>query len=226
MRNLRNLFFVLVCGLMTVASMSSCLGESEDNSLTSEEHRAYGAEMTNSYSGKLRFYKTKGNTSSASTTVSLYDSISTSWRVTSDSLVTISYFPVNKLDSAIYVSSTDQSKDAIKYRALQEAIKGCTPESLKCYYIIPNSSYVTSTTIGFFVTPWYITKNLTYNGETHTVYFVFLTNSTYSYGEYSRQNKTFQFNMMLYGIYEDNVSSTGAISETYFKNIYISCLTK
>lgn len=225
MKNLKKLMFAMVCGFLTVASMSSCIGDSEDDSITADQHRAFGAEMANSYTGKLRMYKAKGE-NGTSTSVAIYDSITTTWRVTTDSLVSISYFPVEKLDSAIYVGETDQSTSATKYRALQEAIKGCTPETLKCYYIIPSTSYVSSTTIGFFVTPWYIQKSLTYNGETHNVYFVFLGNSTYSYGEFSRTNRTFQFNMMLYGIYEDNVSTSNAIPATYFKNIYISCLAK
>lgn len=225
MKNLRNLMFAMVCGLLTVAGLSSCLGDSEDDSISADQHRAYGSEMANSYTGKLRFYKTKSNDAS-STSVAVYDSVSTSWRVTTDSIVSISYFPVEKLDSAIYVSANDQSAAATKYRALQEAISNTTPETLKCYYIIPSTSYVSSSTIGFFVTPWYIQKSLTYNGETHTVYFVFMGNSTYSYGEFSRTNRTFQFNMMLYGIYEDTVSASNAVSESYFKNIYISCLAK
>lgn len=214
----------MACAFVAVAGLSSCLGDDEDTTISPDIHRQYGTEMTGSYSGMVRFYKPKTNNNANS--VVKYDSLQTSWRVSADSTVSINYFPVNALDSAIHVSATDKGTDATKYRELQKAISNITPTTLKGTYYIPSTTYVTSSIIGFFVAPQVIQQTLTYNGETHTVYFVFISNSTYSYGEFSRSSRTFQFNMVLYGIYEDELTTTKAISSTYFNNIYISCLTK
>lgn len=221
MKKFKRVFMAMLCGLFVVGSLSSCLSTDEEDTLTIDQQREYGREMANSYSGVVRFYKLK-----TSNSVEKYDSLRTSWNVSSDTLVTLNYFPVNKLDSAISVASTDDSGEGKRYRELQQAISNISPMTLVNTWYIPYTSYITDSTISFLVTPHTIKQTLTYDGETHDVYFVFLGGNYYSRGEYNRLSQTFQFQLMLYGIYEDSITTANAVPETYFKTVYVLCSNK
>lgn len=221
MKKLRNTLMLLLCAIVAMSALSSCLDDnSTDSTITPEMYKTYLTTMSGTYSGRLRFYVQKPY----SQQYEKYDSAYSAWQVATDSTVTLRQFPINKLDSAISVSESDKSENATQVRALRAALSKAEPTDLKSFFYIPSSNFVGESAIQFYVNPLALEVPLTYNGQTHKVYFVFTSN--YCGGVYGRTQRTFEYFMQLYGICVDKASESNKISSMYVKNVQITCTTK
>lgn len=223
MKNLKNLVMLLVVLATATFSFTSCNTDSEDYSIDMATQRKYMTVMSGSYSGKTRLYYTDY----INQRYVKYDSISTSWSVRNDSTLTLNRFPVQKLDSAITVPTSDTSKDAQNMRELQTAIsKITTPVDMKCYYYIPASSLVNDQTLSFFVNPVYFKQTLNYGGANHDVYFVFMVNN-YG-GTYWYSTQAYEFNMYLqsFSIDREPKDFSNSVPAKYFRNILFQNVVK
>lgn len=241
MKNLKT-FILLFVGIITMSlTFTSCNTDTEDYSISEEMQGKYQEQMAGVYSRGVAVLQPNSN----NTEWVKVDSIDSSWRVGNDSTITLTKFPMNRLDSAINVPSGDITSEATTLRALRDAISKLGYESIRLAYYIPNSQCVTSTGYQFVVNPlcvasdyssimadfhagskkagWFIKKNLTYAGETHTVWFVFYLNY---YGGVFTSNK-FEFQMVLASIYiDDNNAPTDynpSFSSRYFRPVRFLC---
>lgn len=195
----KSLFFLLIIGIASVFTFTSCLNDDDDNGaasriLTLDEQYQQQAAMKGTYFGKTRLYYPGTNNN-----IVKYDSVKvTSWTVRTDSTITLNTFPVCKLDSAINVKKTDLSPTANTMRALQQAIKNCEAlVNIKCYYCIPTWGYITDTQKMFFVAPMVISQTLNYEGEDHKVDFIFDNNSFGGTYTKTTGDAKFEFSMCL-----------------------------
>ena len=235
MKNLKNLL-VLFMGIVTMSlTFASCNTDGEDYSIDEVTQKRYQSLMSGSYSGKVLFQQFDSRQNKY---VSV-DSTNTTWYVRNDSTFSIRNFPISKLDSAINVPSGDISSEGTQLRALRKAISELPDETIRCNYYVPNTQFVGTNGYQFLVNPlctesdfpqlladkkpMFIKKKLTYNDETHDVYFVFYQN--YYGGAYNSPSLLFNFYMMLAGISIDTVPTqyTSSFSTQYFRNIAITC---
>lgn len=241
MKNLKNLLVLLV-GILTMSlTFASCNTDGEDYSISPEVQRQYQSQMAGMYSGQVIVQQANEN---ATDWVNV-DSIRSTWSVSNDSTIILSRFPMNKLDSAINVPSGETSTEAIKLRELRTAISELGDESIRCTYFIPNTQCVMGTGYQFVVNPlcltsdysqilsdlriglknngFFIKKKLTYDGETHTVWFVFYLN--YYGGAFS--SSKFAYQMVLASIYisDDSVPTdyNSSFSSRFFRPVRFVC---
>lgn len=222
MKQIKTFIMLALVTLTTMGTMTACLGdESDNNAISAEEYRQSLASMSGSYSGKIRFYRPK---TSYGQQYEKYDSTYTTWRVSTDSTITIRQFPVNKLDSAIVVPASDNSPAATNALTIREAISKASPKDLKAYYFIPSKNFIVDAGIQFYVNPYVIEVPVTYGGSNHTLYFAFTSN--YCGGTWTKSALTFEFNMQLYAICVDSANESSKISSTYVRNALLSCTAK
>lgn len=222
MKQIKTFIMLALVALTTMGTMTACLGdESDNNAISAEEYRQSLASMSGSYSGKIRFYRPK---TSYGQQYEKYDSTYTTWRVSTDSTITIRQFPVNKLDSAIVVPASDNSPAATNALTIREAISKASPKDLKAYYFIPSKNFIVDAGIQFYVNPYVIEVPVTYGGSNHTLYFAFTSN--YCGGTWTKSALTFEFNMQLYAICVDSANESNKISSTYVRNALLSCTAK
>ena len=241
MKNLKALILLFVGIVSTSLAFTSCNTEGEDYSISEEMQRQYQKQMAGVYSrGVAVLQPNSDNTGWVKV-----DSVGATWRVGSDSTIILSNFPMNRLDSAINVPSGEITTEATKLRALRDAISKLGNESISCAYYIPNTQCVTGTSCQFVVNPlcltseyssimadlragsknagMFIKKKLTYDGETHTVWFVFYLN--YYGGVYT--SGKFEFQMVLASIYiSDDKAPTDynpSFSSRYFRPVRFLC---
>lgn len=223
MKNFKKLLFMLAVVLTAAVTFTSCNSDNNDYYIDQTQQKQYMTMMANSYVGKMRSYYFDYQKQK----YIKYDSVSTSWNVRSDSTLTLRNFPINTLDSAIYVPETETGAEATTLRELQKAIsKVKTPVDIKCYYYVPTTAFVNNTAMSFIVNPVYFKQTLTYNGATHDVYFVFLTNA-YG-GTYYMSNQSLEFNMFLqsFSIDKEPRDFTNSVSSRYFRNVLFTCTAK
>lgn len=212
MKNLSRLLIAILLFSVT-AVFTSCLDDSNDDSIPEETYKSYLSSMAGNYSGKATFYVPSA--SSTTSAMVAYDSIqSISWRMRTDSTILVPSFPINKLDSAINITSSTPEK----YSLLKDAISEMSSTSLTAFYYIPSSSYVSSSQIQFVVNPYTLETTLNYDGADHKVYFVFYT---YTFGGTWTTSRTMGMNMYLTAIYLDGTTSGDAIPSDYFNPIGI-----
>lgn len=232
MKTSRHYLSLLAAFFMAAITLSSCLNNDDDNNanlIDKETQHACQMMMSGSHGSMVRMYYPK--LTSDGTNAEKFDSLENqTWTVKSDSTVTLGSFPINKLDSAIYVSNTDNSDNAKLMRVVQKAISDInTTVTLKSYYFIPynNSQYVTGDGYKFLVYPSLIKQEVTYNNEKHTLYFVFYGGT---FGSWTRLKMDFEYNMLLGGIAIDQYSElTGYgnfISNQYFRQVLLECKNK
>lgn len=221
--NFKHLMMLFVCLLGGMTFFASCISDDDDYSIDLATQQAYMQTMSGSYMGKVRMYYVNNFKQQ----LVKYDSINTTWNVRRDSTLTLYDFPINKLDSAIYISPNSNNAEVTELRALQSAISAIkTPSNLKCYYYVPTKSLVSSQWMQFIVNPIYFKQTLTYNGKQHDVYFVFRTG--YYGGTFTTSSRQFEFNMYLQSISIDKEPKdySNSIPSTYFRNILLTCNTK
>ncbi len=213
MKKFRNYILVMFCCLVAASAMTSCLGNSEDNSqpIDAATQKQYMMRMSGLYSGKIKFWKQYDN---YSTRLYAYDSVAGSWRAGSDSLITVNTFPVNKLDSAIDVRDTSVPADLKDLFNAIKDYKGYV--DLKSLYYIPDGAYVQNGAIQFFVNPITFKIDVTVGGKPKEAHFVFYANSNYGYGVWKLGSavSTFQFQAALYQICLTDVGGTPTQSNT------------
>ena len=235
MKNLKTLLMLLVSILTVSFSLTSCNTDGEDYYIPAEQQKQYQMQMTGTYSGQVIVHQLKDNKRD----FVAVDSVRTIWNVNTDSTFTISNFPIHMLDSAINVPSGEITSEASKLRELRTAISELPSENIRCAYYVPSTQSVLSGGYGFVVNPlclnsefyqlkkdnktMFIKKQLTYAGETHTVYFVFYLN--YYGGACNITARTFQFDMLLAAIKIDDEPRdyTSSFSTNYFRNVMIRC---
>lgn len=234
MKNLKTLLVLFVSILAVSFSLTSCNSDGEDYSIPPELQKQYMQQMAGTYSGQAIAHQLNNNRS-----FTAVDSVRTIWTVNSDSTLTISNFPIHMLDSAINVPSGEITNEATKLRELRTAISELPAEAIRCSYYVPSTMSIMSGGYGFVVNPlclnsefyqlknankpMFIKKQLTYAGESHTVYFVFYLN--YYGGAYSVTAHSFQFDMLLAAIKIDDEPRdyTSSFSTNYFRSIMIRC---
>lgn len=180
MKNLKALMMLLI-GVFAL-TVTSCNTDDADHYYTLEEQDAIQAKMVGTYSGTLYMYKPNTSTQKYES----YYSLPTTWTASKgnpalgkDSLITISNFPINMLDSAIVISEKDNTDEAKTLRALRTAISKLPAENLECKFFVPsdNSYYTFNNGYRFILNPLVVKKQLTYDEKKHDVYFVFSMNS-------------------------------------------------
>lgn len=209
---------------MTAAAFTSCLNEGEDTTIDAATQKQYQAQMAGPYSGMLRMYYAKATASGL--VAEKYDSLRTYWRVNSDSTLTLSNFPVSKLDSAISVPATDISEKGNMLRELKSQLKSAPSTTLKAYYFIPNKNAATTSSIYFYVNPVAVETTFNYNNTEKKVYFVFYLN-TYT-GSWTTADRQFQFQLGTYAICFDtlDLNSSTAVTNYYLRDLYMTCTAK
>lgn len=231
MKNLKTLVMLFI-GLAAM-SLASCNSDSNDyRQPTLEEQDAMQTAMLGSYRGTVDFQRQPTPTS---TKFESYRKTSATWTVQKgdptrgeDSLLIVRDFPINQLDSAIYIEKGDVSETAQKMMALRTAISNLPNEDLKCKFFVPwyEESWVMTTGYRFAVNPYVVQKTLEYGGETHKVSFIFIMNNYI--GMYTSATRKLSFNMCLGAIvidkelkdiYLDYVSTY----QNYFRPIGIIC---
>ncbi len=222
MKNFKSLFLLLVSVLVSSAALTSCNSDTEDYSIPYDKQMYYQSVMSGSYSGKLFFLQGHDRTEAKLDTIG--EPSQSSWRVGSqDSSLVIRNFPINRLDSAINVPSSDNTSDANTLRELRTAISQLSPQDVKCKYYVPGTDVVSTTSYGFYVNPYAIEKQVAFGGELHKVYFFFYNN--YYGGRFDFSERYFRFNVVLGAIQIDNSKSYDYTSP-YFRRIYIICNDK
>ena len=180
MKNLKALMMLLI-GVFAL-TVTSCNTDDADHYYTLEEQDAIQAKMVGTYSGTLYMYKPNTSTQKYES----YYSLPTTWTASKgnpalgkDSRITISNFPINRLDSAIVISEKDNPDEAKTLRALRTAISKLPAENLECKFFVPsdNSYYTFNNGYRFILNPLVVKKQLTYEEKKHDVYFVFSMNS-------------------------------------------------
>lgn len=216
MNKSKSLILMLVCGLCATFLTTSCLNTDDDNnnssalsrtdSITSMEHAA------GSYTGKILY-----NVPATSTTTASRDSVSCTWRVSSDYLtygkLTVYDLPVSAL--APYLQSTGSATSA------KEVLAAAPTQSLEMY-ILP---YTISAGTSAYYYMYALYKDGTlkfsvdYDGSSHDVEIEFasyLYDSSYSSYLYSiaaKYGSLMQGNILINSITVDSRKFT---AQTYF----------
>ena len=229
MKTSKHYLFVIVAILVAAFSFSSCINNDDDNTpatLDKDTQRSCQMMMSGTHGSMVRMYYAKSN--GYNTVAEKYDSLEhASWSVKSDSTITLGAFPINKLDSALYVPANDNTTTGKQVKAIQEAISAIsTPIALRAVYFIPynNSQYITGDGYQFLVIPNVIKQEVTYEGGQHTLYFVFYEGTL---GSWKKLKMNFEYNMLLGGIAVDQFNAmTGQgnfISNSYFREVLLEC---
>lgn len=227
MKNLKALFLLLIGAI--AMSLTSCNTDDGYSAYTPEQQKQIQSQMYGTYTGKLKIQKPSAD---GRKWESMYNNI-TSWDCKAgdpyrgeDSLIVVRNFPINMLDSAIYISSKDESDQAKTLRALRTAISKLPAEDIKCKYFVPSTDPQFTLTNGykFILNPYIISKKLEYNGESHTVYFVFQMN--YYVGIFTQSSsRNMKLNMLFASISIDKepVDYYPSFPINYFRPLIVTC---
>lgn len=227
MKNLKALMMLLI-GVFAL-TVTSCNTDDGDHYYTQEEQDAIQAKMVGTYSGTLYMYKPNTSTQK----YEVYHSLPTTWTASKgnpalgkDSLITISNFPINMLDSAIVISDKDNSDEAKTLRALRTAISKLPAENLECKFFVPsdNSYYTFNNGYRFILNPLIVKKQLTYEEKQHDVYFVFSMNSYV--GEWTpgaMNSMKFQMVFASFSIDKAPQNYYPSFSQKYLRPLIITC---
>ena len=227
MKNLKALMMLLI-GVFAL-TVTSCNTDDGDHYYTLEEQDAIQAKMVGTYSGTLYMYKPNTSTQK----YEVYHSLPTTWIASKgnpalgkDSLITISNFPINMLDSAIVISDKDNSDEAKTLRALRTAISKLPAENLECKFFVPsdNSYYTFNNGYRFILNPLIVKKQLTYEEKQHDVYFVFSMNSYV--GEWTpgaMNSMKFQMVFASFSIDKAPQNYYPSFSQKYLRPLIITC---
>lgn len=227
MKNLKALMMLLI-GVFAL-TVTSCNTDDADHYYTHEEQDAIQAKMVGTYSGSLYMYMPNTSTKK----YEVYHSLPTTWTASKgnpalgkDSLITISNFPINKLDSAIVISDKDNSDEAKTLRALRTAISKLPAENLECKFFVPsdNSYYTFNNGYRFILNPLIVKKQLTYEEKQHDVYFVFSMNSYV--GEWTQgvmNSMKFQMVFASFSIDKAPQNYYPSFSQKYLRPLIITC---
>lgn len=228
MKNLKALMMLLI-GVFAL-TVTSCNTDDGDHYYTHEEQDAIQAKMVGTYSGSLYMYKPNTSTKK----YEVYHSLPTTWTASKgnpalgkDSLITISNFPINMLDSAIVISDKDNSDEAKTLRALRTAISKLPAENLECKFFVPsdNSYYTFNNGYRFILNPLIVKKQLTYEEKQHDVYFVFSMNSYVGEWTQSAMNNSMKFQMVFASFSIDKAPQNyyPSFSQKYLRPLIITC---
>ena len=227
MKNLKALLMLLI-GVFAL-TVTSCNTDDGDHYYTLEEQDAIQAKMVGTYGGTLYMYKPNTSTQK----YEVYHSLPTTWTASKgnpalgkDSLITISNFPINMLDSAIVISDKDNSDEAKTLRALRTAISKLPAENLECKFFVPsdNSYYTFNNGYRFILNPLIVKKQLTYEEKQHDVYFVFSMNSYV--GEWTpgaMNSMKFQMVFASFSIDKAPQNYYPSFSQKYLRPLIITC---
>ena len=227
MKNLKALMMLLI-GVFAL-TVTSCNTDDGDHYYTHEEQDAIQAKMVGTYSGTLYMYKPNTSTQKYES----YYSLPTTWTASKgnpalgkDSLITISNFPINMLDSAIVISEKDNTDEAKTLRALRTAISKLPAENLECKFFVPsdNSYYTFNNGYRFILNPLVVKKQLTYEEKKHDVYFVFSMNSYV--GEWTpgaMNSMKFQMVFASFSIDKAPQNYYPSFSQKYLRPLIITC---
>lgn len=228
MKNLKALMMLLI-GVFAL-TVTSCNTDDGDHYYTQEEQDAIQDKMVGTYNGSLYMYKPNTSTKK----YEVYHSLTTTWTASKgkpalgkDSLITISNFPINKLDSAIVISDKDNSDEAKTLRALRTAISKLPAENLECKFFVPsdNPYYTFNNGYRFILNPLIVKKQLTYEEKQHDVYFVFSMNSYVGEWTQSAMNNSMKFQMVFASFSIDKAPQNyyPSFSQKYLRPLIITC---
>ena len=202
MKKLNAITILLLC--VATISLSSCFNsDNDDTSITAEKQKTYQTMISGTYSGMTRLYKYD---SSANSFVKTDSTTNVVWRMNTDSTITIANFPVSFF--AEYINAT--SAGSSELTSLKTALASASAQTVKAFYCIPSSNYVTSTYIQYVVTG--IIFSLTYDGATHEV--VIPVNYYNSLGQWATTSEFAYVSMVTGGLYLDKTSYSSYMSTT------------
>lgn len=192
-------FFLFLCALVAVSSLSSCLDSGTDYSISKEQQKSYLdmiALSAGGYNARIGFANGQY--------YHLYDSVMSHGvhvgMRSSDSTLTVSYFPLAKLDSLVRVDSNDSTS---LYRKVFDAIKQSTTRmNLSGQYYIWTSQYISNNTYTFLMPLTNYQTKLYYDGAEHNVLFCMNGSGANNAGYYT-------------------TGSTSATMYVYVSNIYL-----
>lgn len=223
MNKTKNLLLVIVCGIIAVASFSSCINnDNNDYSIDAATQKKYMTtiSMLSPYSNNARLYYSDGYNAVK------YDSIkgnSVYCRLSADSVLNIKNFPICKLDSAINISENETKGT---YRELFDAIHNSKETvDIKGLYCIPYSNWATTNGYQYLIAASAQFK-VTYGGEEHNVLFAF--DQTQSWGNYNAAKLSANMSLVLGAIYldyKDEKNYGSRLNTNYFRPIQL-ILTK
>lgn len=223
MNKTKNILLLLVCGIIALASLSSCLNnDNNDYSIDAATQKKYMTtiSMLSPYSNNARLYYSDGYNAVK------YDSIkgnSVYCRLSADSVLTIQNFPICKLDSAIKISENETKGT---YRELFDAIHNSKETvNIKGLYCIPYSNWATTNGYQYLIAASAQFK-VTYGGEEHNVLFDF--DQTQSWGNYNAAQLSAGMSLVLRAIYldyKDEKNYGSRLNTNYFRAIQM-ILTK
>lgn len=196
--NLISMMLLLVAAL----SVMSCVGNdnNSDYSISNADQKAYQQKIAGTYTGKTRIYYYD---TSANNFVKKDSTVDVAWTLNADSTMAFTNFPVKFL--ANYITTND-IPDLVNLKA---ALTNSPSINIKAYYYIPNSNFVSSSSINYLVNA--LRFYLTYNGTAHVI--TIPTNAGYVGG----WNSTSRFAYVLAitaGLYIDNTNYPSAMGTT------------
>jgi len=177
--------------LMMALTLNSCLksegDDTNDQGLTKEQKHACFLKMAGEHSGKMYYqFREDGGTNVKT------DSINVTWTVVNDSVITVHDIPTRTLSTFV------------QNKPLREALNAADNVEIKVYYDCYLESPIT-----FVNYPVAVNSNIFYEESSHKATFGFTVNS-YSWG--SLENGKMRLQMILYGIYLDDQTTTSYLS--------------
>ena len=202
MKTMKQIPTMLVALMAAMLSFTSCNTESDDyQALTPEQIQKCYLSVAGYYDGKVIFQK---NLADGSTTIKA-DSLDVSWRIDTDSTLTIYHLPASSLCEFI---SNDQKE-------LKEALTRATPQTLECLI-----GFVQLNPIGFLVNPKPITYDVEYGGQWHKVEFRFWINSYSSCGIYNTADRSLSMQVLMGAIFVDGEQKNSYLTESVVPLIF------
>lgn len=176
----------LLLGCLAVLSLASCNDDDGYTPMSKEEKAQCYQAVRGLYDGKL-VYAT-GETKNGKTVT---DTLGITWRIDTDSTLTVRSFPSRVL--AVYVTNSEVKK------ALEEA----PSQDLPC-----RISFVQRQPVGFLINPAVLTFNLNYGGADHKVQVEFYNNVNQSYGMLNSTGKQLYLQILEGSLYIDGKRSS------------------
>lgn len=178
-------FAILALGCIAALSLTSCLGDDNDNNqgLTPAEVGQCLTATKGSYQGKIYYQAT--NPENINDAI---DTLDVRWTVTADTTLIVQEFP-----AAVAAANIKGNNDELK-----EALLEADPQPLNAYL-----GFYENDPISFLLYPLSVKYTVFYGERTHSATVVFWVNN-YSYGIYNQTSRLFEMQFVLAALYIDD----------------------
>lgn len=183
------LLLMAVCAVVA----TSCLGDDDDNNREiSDLDRQHAFQITQGpYEGYAIFYDRNYGNGRPTVSPNGVDTLDAKWNVSRDTLLTITELPAAALAHQMQEGS------------IADAVEKAGNVEIAC-----NTWYYSLDPPAFLVSPHNVDLTVEYEGGTHHLRFLFLTDANSSYGFYSSSDDTFVMRLRLYGLYVDGTDAS------------------